>query len=400
MPATVTARHPELTFAHNARHGRHGWLRLTPAYSVRVVRELLDQAPANARILDPFSGSGTTALCAAERGLPALGLELNPFLVWLTRVKAAPHPARVIRRAAAMAEEALCNLGSRPAVAPPIHKIERWWSAPVLEWLRGLAGEIESQRPSAARDLLTVAFLRTMIGLSAASFHHVSMSFKTKDAIDVALEGPRRFVDDVAFVLAGARERPRSRATVLEGDARTLAPLGRRRFDRVITSPPYPNRMSYVRELRPYMYWTRHLVQAREAGELDWRAIGGTWGIATSRLKNWERTFGQIPTRLAHVLTKIRAAHPRNGPLLAAYLDRYFEDAERHLKALHPHVARGGEIHYVVGNSTFYGELVPVEELYAELMETAGFRSAEVVTLRKRNSKRDLYEFRVSARAQ
>ncbi|WP_322490103.1 hypothetical protein [Chloroflexus sp.] len=37
----------------------------------------------------------------------------------------------------------------------------------------------------------------------------------------------------------------------------------------VITSPPYPNRMSYIRELRPYMYWLGYLNNGRDAGELD-----------------------------------------------------------------------------------------------------------------------------------
>lgn len=34
-------RRAELTFKHNANHGRHGWLRLTPAYSVKLVNDIL-----------------------------------------------------------------------------------------------------------------------------------------------------------------------------------------------------------------------------------------------------------------------------------------------------------------------------------------------------------------------
>ena len=47
--------------------------------------------------------------------------------------------------------------------------------------------------------------------------------------------------------------------------------------------------MSYIRELRPYMYWLGILENARDTGELDWSAIGGTWGVATSRLASLER---------------------------------------------------------------------------------------------------------------
>ena len=54
--------------------------------------------------------------------------------------------------------------------------------------------------------------------------------------------------------------------------------------------------MSYIRELRPYMYWLSYLRDGREAGELDWKAIGGTWGIATSRVGKWSPSEGDQKT--------------------------------------------------------------------------------------------------------
>lgn len=33
----------QYTFKYNTSIGRHGWLRLTPAYSVRLVEEILDK---------------------------------------------------------------------------------------------------------------------------------------------------------------------------------------------------------------------------------------------------------------------------------------------------------------------------------------------------------------------
>ena len=46
------------------------------------------------------------------------------------------------------------------------------------------------------------------------------------------------------------------------------------------------------------MYWTGHLVNGRDAGELDWLAVGGTWGLATSHLIGW----GRGPEPYAHQL--------------------------------------------------------------------------------------------------
>jgi len=115
------------------------------------------------------------------------------------------------------------------------------------------------------------------------------MSFKdsTQCAFDLEPDAGAGFLDDLAFVLGGAKQNPPGNASVILGDARDLPGCLDTRFDVVITSPPYANRMSYIRELRPYMYWLGYLVNGRDAAELDWLAIGGTWGVATSRLAEW-----------------------------------------------------------------------------------------------------------------
>jgi hypothetical protein len=61
-------------------------------------------------------------------------------------------------------------------------------------------------------------------------------------------------------------------------------------------------------------------------------------------------------------------------------------------------VRPGGRIAYIVGNSKFYDVLVPVEEVYAGLFRSAGFQEIRIDTIRKRTSKKELYEYVVSAR--
>lgn len=77
----------DYTFKYNQKLGRHGWLRLTPAYSVKLVKEIIDNIPADSFILDPFSGTATTGIVAAEHGLSAHCLDINPFLIWLGNAK-------------------------------------------------------------------------------------------------------------------------------------------------------------------------------------------------------------------------------------------------------------------------------------------------------------------------
>ena len=396
----------DYTHKFNVGAGRHGWLRLTPAYSVKVVEEIMSRCTAPVRVLDPFCGTATTVLSAAYRGHGGVTTEINPFLVWFGQTKTAKYSdARIAstRRAGGRAIESVKRGAVEPAEAPPIRNIERWWTEEALEFLCALKSgiEAESREDSPERALLLVAFCRTLIGISNAAFNHQSMSFQDDRQLHVPLDvDPGQvFGEDLRFVLEGAGENPQGACEVVHGDSRDLSGTVDGPFDLVITSPPYANRMSYIRELRPYMYWLGFLDDGRDAGELDWAAIGGTWGVATSRLNEWKRPAERFEHPLLdRVLDGMRRPDHRNGRLLASYVAKYFDDVWKHLVSLLPVLNDGSEIHYVVGNSAFYGVLLPVERLYAAMFERLGFEEVRCRAIRKRNSRKELFEFDVSAR--
>jgi hypothetical protein len=396
----------DYTHKFNATTGRHGWLRLTPAYSVKIVEELISRCDRPTRVFDPFCGTATTGLSAAYHGHDAVTNDINPFLVWLGQVKTVqylPGALEATQLACARAL-ALVERGQvEPAPVPPIHKSERWWDAPSLLFLRRLRAAIESVSTANTpeRNLLMVAFCRTLIALSNAAFNHQSMSFRNDAQVSLPLGGDTAavFAAVLRFVLRGAAENPEGSCAVILGDSRAPASVIKEPVDLVITSPPYANRMSYIRELRPYMYWLGFLESGRDAGELDWSAIGGTWGIATSRLVEWERNGDQLKNgHLESVLERIAHNDNKSGRILANYVAKYFDDMWAHFQGLTVILAPGAEVHYVVGNSTFYGVLLSVEEIYAAMLKSLGFEGVSCRPIRKRNSKKELIEFDVTAR--
>lgn len=391
----------DLTHKYNITSGRHGWLRLTPAYSVKVVEGILSNYEVGGQVFDPFCGSGTTALCAALRGLPVVTTDINPFLIWLATVKTRSYNKADIAVTRNASEEALQKMGKTFAAveAPPIHKIERWWSDQSLRFLCQLKGAIDGLKVSQkTRDLLLIAFCRTLIKISNAAFNHQSMSFKEGSVeLDLAIDRAAIFKADIAHILEGCGEEIHSVADVQLQDARQLKSDILGKFDLVITSPPYANRMSYIRELRPYMYWLGYLHESREAGELDWQAIGGTWGVATSRLNDWSASEEYQNDHLSSVVATISQAENKHAETLSRYVHKYHEDIFAHLSSLGDLLNKGARIHYIIGNSTFYGTLVKVEDLYADMMKKVGFSNIEVRAIRKRNSKKELVEFDVSA---
>jgi len=398
-----------LTHKGNLKNTRYGWLRLTPAYSVHLVSSLLDTHQEKYPvILDPFCGTGTTALVCAQKGIESDTTDINPFLTWLTRTKTKSYKTEEIetfRQISNLVVERMLASEQQTVWIPPLHQIEKWWDEHTLGLLSCAMHTINTVEKSISEnvvDLLKITFCRLLIDRANISFGHQSMSFKKNRNSTLPLlqlledETILSWKQAVSTISDTAYSQVISQPQVLLCDARNLSTkLEPNRYTCVITSPPYPNRMSYIRELRPYMYWLGYLQNARDAGVLDWKAIGGTWGCATSNVGKWNPEYEmKIPYEdFYEIINKIA----QKSELLSRYIHKYFYDMVQHSEELFQVVRPGGFIHYVVGNSKFYDVVLPVESIFARLFESVGFISVSIRTIRKRTSKKELFEFVVSA---
>ena len=390
----------DLTYKYNMSMGRHGWLRLTPAYSLKLVQDILEQNGKPRAILDPFSGSGTTGLVCAEQGISSWMVEINPFLAWVAKVKTSNYSEKELSEISFTAKKIVIEAAKskKHLWVPPISNIGRWWTNEYLDALSDLFEALKrncKESSASVTDILKIVFCKLVIKYSNAAFNHQSVSFKSP--VQKLLADKDALLDD--FVIT-AEQLSRSatgklsgQTTVVEDDSRHLNKIPDAYFDCVITSPPYPNRMSYIRELRPYMYWLGYLNKASEAGEIDWETIGGTWGSATSRLADWNPN-GDIPYS---GFDKITEEISNRSDILANYVRKYFEDMSMHFASLRKKLTSDAKIFYIIGNSKFYNTLVPAEEIFLSMLEKNGFRNSSSKIIRKRSSKKALYEFLVSA---
>lgn len=394
----------DYTFKYNKKLGRHGWLRLTPAYSVKLVEEIICTIPKDSFVLDPFSGTGTTGLVAAERGLNAHCLDINPFLIWLGNAKCRNYSSYELKKLRDGIEAALeeCKvLANEDNWLPGIHNITRWWCEHTLKVLAALRQSIVNQfgepKDNNVSSLAWIAFCRLVIETSSAAFNHVSMSFHDEVTTFEIEQIESIYIEILDAIVESARQFLPGRASIHFADSRERVSIEGVRYSHVITSPPYPNRISYIRELRPYMYWTKFLDTRREAGELDWKAIGGTWGVATSRLQDWESNDIELPETLNKVVSAILETEEKNALLMANYVWKYFHDMHLHFKNLRPSLKKGAVLSYIVGNSSFYGVQVNTDRILEDSLKALGYTNIGSKIIRKRNSKKELFEYCVYA---
>jgi DNA methylase len=234
-------------------------------------------------VLDPFAGSGTTAVQALESGLDATAVELAAFNCLLISVKTARYEPfrleRELRDACARLER------FEGADADVAGDYLRSWYAPaalaeLLFW-RSLVGDYEHA------DVLRVVLSRA--ARSARRAPHFDLEAPRAPQLDEywchkhkrvcrpvasARQFLRRYAEDtVARIREYGRVRARARtAAVVRGDARFVR-YGRG-FDGILTSPPYPGLLDYHEQHR-YAYELLGLEDRREA-ELGAAAAGTT----------------------------------------------------------------------------------------------------------------------------
>ena len=241
----------------------------------QLVESLLERYVARGgHVLDPFAGSGTTLVQALESGHDATGIDTAGFNCLLMRVKTRRHNLDAVRRDLLWAHdraEAFVWNGRAPVAETPY--VGDWFApraAAELLHFRGLVDEV------ASADVLRVVLARA--ARSARRTTHYDLDFPRAPQLGPywchkhrrtcrPVEEARRFllrytVDTLERIEAFAAARVADvHASVLHGDSRSI--VLDRRFDAVITSPPYPGLIDYHEQHR-YAYELLGLEQRRE----------------------------------------------------------------------------------------------------------------------------------------
>lgn len=395
------------TFLNGLANRVHRWFRLTPSFGPELVHEMIDRMDVgrDETILDPFAGAGTTLIEAKLEGRRSFGFEINPLLHfvneacldWSVCPKALRSELPRLERALRTAEGfSLSDLSKRGLEVPPIHNPHRWWRDDVLVDLLVLREAIDSTEESGLRRLLRLAFAGvlvpdlTNVTLGKLQLHFIDRSADEIDVWSTFERHARQIADDLSSL----------QATPGSGEARCFYQDSMRLdgfkaekpADAVITSPPYPNRYSYVWNTRPHLYMLGFMTTAKEASDLDKRTIGGTWGTATSELS--KGIFEPINSAVGEVVQPISEQIRQQDGLMANYVMHYFNRLAAQIIEMEKAVSPSARLAYVVGNSWIKDVYVETDVMLGEIVERLGlgYKTTEVHRFRRRHSGKRLYE--------
>ena len=378
-------------FTPNCSLPRHRWYRFKEGFSAGLVKEFTQEfLPASGGLLlDPFLGSGTTAVEGARLGHTVVGVETNPFMRFLAKVKTRDYTNVGDLDGAAL--RCLTNRKVDDAFRLPNDTtlverkgLEKWLlNRSVARRFEEIRTGIAAIKPVALRELLTLALIACVEDVANARKDGKCWRYRTgwasllfdRVALDNAFASQViRFAEDIEKLPS-----LRGTATVLLGDARecgTQLAENDLKFDGLLTSPPYLNSFDYTDIYRPEILLMHAAKNSAELRRMRFKTLRSHVQVA------WENSDAlQIPL-LRDKIRSVGDADLWSGRI-PDMINAYFVDLDRVVAQCAGRLKAGAMAGFVVADSAYSGVIIPVDVILSEILDRRGFTTRKICLFRQ-----------------
>ena len=382
----------------------HDWYPYLEGYSPEFVSNVIETfAPQARNILDPFCGSGTTALVAALRGGIGYYAEVNPVCQFVIEAKAMALTLDVKerQRVASKLAELCVDISATTNSSSPDASLSRSFSETFGERpffdeqnfekvlrMRSLIDKLDSTDPVTSRFFM-IGALRSLVP-SSLLVRRGDLRFRSAKELE---KGVPRYVNElkkslelISSDLMDSEAAP-GRTHFVCSDARTLPDRMDNQVDAIITSPPYLNGTNYFRNTKIELWFLRKLKKKSDLRVYrDAAVTSGINDVTRKKLMGAkEGALSFTSDRLERTLRDLNdTAYDSRIPAMA---ENYFIDMNRVLSAFPKVLKSDGSICIDLGDSVYGGVHVPTHEILAELMDQHGYYENKLIVLRERQSR-------------
>lgn len=391
-----------------SRYPVHNWYLFTLSFSPKFVDYEIDKKKIEAedRVLDPFLGTGTTAVECKSRGIKSVGVEANDFLSFAAQVKTNwDIPVDEIRgyyedvdRVATVelrkyrwskSDSSLIEyipkdsvLGDLNIRRPELLK-DRYISDKPLAKLLVLKRAIGEVRNEQVRNLFRLALASVAIPSSNVRFGPQDGLIKPMDDVDV-LRLFRSKISRMMSDLTDVRHMAGVEARCLIGDSRELTKtLANVPIKHVITSPPYPADHDYTRYTRIGLALLDFVRTIQDVREIKKRMVRGSTRnvFSTDEDRKMVERFVEIRELMARIEKRVKDTNGTSGfeKLYAKLVGEYFGGMYRSLAELYELLERGATLSFLVGDThSFKMVHIQTAKILGELAMDIGYRKYDI----------------------
>lgn len=391
----------QATFSGGKGSPLHDWFPYLEGYSPDFVGSIISEfAPAAETILDPFCGSGTTALVAALKGRRGFYTEVNPVCQYVIAAKASALSMSGSKRHSLSSQ--LLEIGdglsallkkSRPDIALRSAYEMAFSGRPSFDnaafdlilRARTLADRLGAEN-AALGVLFTVAVLRSLVPGSLL-IRRGDLRFRTDE--ELARERPcfvMALKNSLHIIASDLDDCETASGTVqfVGSDARQLAAELKSPVDAIITSPPYLNGTNYFRNTKLELWFLRQLTCKSQLRLYRDAAITSGINDVTVR-KSRGNGASALPALLADTIKALEDnAYDQRIPMM---VEAYFREMSMVIQNLSKVSHRDTTVAIDLGDSCYGDIWVPTHDIICDLMAQHGFDRSELVVLRERQSR-------------
>lgn len=345
-----------------------------PARSISLVpRQLLQtykKEQGVGTVLDPFMGSGTTAIEGLLTGFSTVGVEIDPFARLVAEVSTTAFGKDEWQdlRDSYQHILSLFDSGTIPGSdLPELHNIAYWFSNENLAKLLNLKAAIYAicQPESKELNFFRLVLADIIRPCSKAERQTLKPYISKKYAKTPApvRETFQKSFESYAQAIREFSQVVNQRDATFEWTGNNaVAFQATNKVDIAITSPPYLNALDYTRCIKMESAWAGcandsviKTVKTNQVGDESRKATNGVSDELAGLIHEYVIQVGESDPRRASVMTQ------------------YFEDMRRNLACVYEALRTNGEYHLIVGNGVIRGIEVPTHEILAKIGERMGF---------------------------
>ena len=421
----------------------HRWLKYKEGFSSELVRILFKDFGLNAgdNVLDPFMGSGTTALVAQMEKLNSVGFDILPMSKISILAKSAVYDYDLDELNSLISEvEAINTPHNYKKITPYISTTKEGYPEQTAKDLAFYDEHFAKANYSQeTKTLLKLCILNTLenISYSKKDGQYLRWDCRCPKIIRASEErrvkGKKPFVvildkgelpslkralldeltnvlEDIKYIQSTIRP-AKTQCNFIEGSALfEMASIDDNTINGVVTSPPYCNRYDYTRTYAMELAYlgvsdieVRRMRQDLLSCTVESKskiAILKDHYTSIGREQDFDKIYGIIKsnTVLNEILDALKCRH-KNGEVnnkgIIPMVEGYFTELTFLFAELFRVCTSGARVAFVNDNVRYAGEVIPVDYLSTMLAESLGFIPEVIYTLKqqKGNSSQQMKKY-------
>jgi hypothetical protein len=362
----------------------------------------------NSWIIDPFVGSGTTAMAAKLAGVNSIGIEAHTFVYQIAKTKTFwEFDLKKLRGDIKSLTERIMsaksrdwekiNLDGKPEL------LFKCYPTANLKKLYFILALIERSKYSEeTKNFLRTGLTHTLRTVSTAGTgwpYIAPTKYQGKkiarDVFSTYIPRIEKMLSDIEHIQT--LKYPKTKTNIVLGDSRNLSDIKANSIDLLVTSPPYLNNFDYADRTRLEMYFFGH---AKNWGEItkkvrDKLMIAATTQVSKEKFdreylnQSIKKTCPELYTILVDTINTLSKRKLLKGGkknydyMVAGYFNYIFATLQQLARVM----KKGSVSVWVLGDSAPYGVHIPTEKYIGELALGLGFKKFETEIIRKRGDK-------------